>query len=90
MRTILLDLKAAETIEEMQNILKETLGFPDYYGGNLDACYDMLTEITEDHYIEVSSPDKKELKRYFEKLCRVFVDAQEENPHLAVSVQTQK
>ena len=32
----------------IHRILKETLGFPDYYGENLDALYDCLTDIRED------------------------------------------
>lgn len=87
MRTILLDLKTAETIEEVQKRLKEALGFPDYYGGNLDACYDMLTEITEETCIEVCVSEYPELASYLKKLRRVLADAQEENGHLTIREQ---
>lgn len=87
MRTILLDLRTAETIEEVQKRLKEALGFPDYYGGNLDACYDMLTEVAEEICIEVYGPECPGLASYLKKLRRVLADAQEENEHLTIREQ---
>lgn len=84
MRMILLDFRTVETIQELQKQLKEAMEFPGYYRGNLDACYDMLTEITEDICIEVWLPERQELAGYFKKLQRVLTDAQEENEHLTL------
>ncbi len=39
-----IDLKEADTKEAFQEALKGELPLPDYYGNNLDALYDVLTE----------------------------------------------
>ena len=36
-------VKGIATEEELHRVLSTTLGFPVYYGHNLDALYDMLT-----------------------------------------------
>ena len=41
----ILDGKKMVSREETHVYLKETFGFPDYYGKNLDALHDCLTEI---------------------------------------------
>ncbi len=43
MEHIILDGKKIK--EKKHDYLKEELNFPDYYGRNLDALYDCLTEI---------------------------------------------
>ena len=59
--------------------LQEVLPFPDYYGQNLDALYDVLTEGSEDTLLwilhaEVVHP----------AIAAVLEDAMEENPFLTV------
>lgn len=39
-----IDLAGIFSVEEMQELLKETLPLPAYYGGTLDALYDVLTD----------------------------------------------
>ena len=39
---VTIDLGSAETEKDIQALLKESLSFPDYYGYNLDALYDVL------------------------------------------------
>jgi ribonuclease inhibitor len=80
---ILLDLRQRETPQEIQEYLAFRLDFPKYYGKNLDALYDMLTEIGEDTCLGVFTPPG-ETVGYLSGLCRVFRDAEEENPHLCV------
>lgn len=46
-KVIYIDLKGVITKDELHELLKKELGFPYYYGGNLDAFYDMLTEYGE-------------------------------------------
>ena len=42
-----LDAEKMQTREEMHEYLKEVLEFPEYYGGNLDALYDCLTDMED-------------------------------------------
>ena len=43
-RTI--DCTQIRTKEDLHRIFRDTLGFPEWYGNNLDALYDCLTEIS--------------------------------------------
>ena len=59
--------------------LQETLGFPDWYGKNLDALFDLLTEQTDETMIFISDSDAAD-----EAILETFMDAMEENPALTV------
>lgn len=85
MRKILLNLHVPKTAEQVQRYLALEFDFPDYYGENLDALYDMLTCMTEDTCVGIFEPkENTELSEYVSKVKRVFQDAEEENPHLCV------
>lgn len=45
MKTITVDCATLETKQQLHAALKEALSFPDWYGNNLDALYDCLTEV---------------------------------------------
>ena len=42
-----LDVSACETAEDLHRALAEGLHFPAWYGGNLDALHDCLTDLNE-------------------------------------------
>lgn len=46
-RVFYIDLKDIAKKEEFHELLAKELPLPDYYGGNLDALYDILTEYGE-------------------------------------------
>ena len=71
----ILDGKKMVFREETHQYLKETFGFPDYYGKNLDALYDCLTE-QKDLEIEVQYKEEMlaALGKYGEKLLQVLED----------------
>ena len=54
--------------------LKEVLGFPDYYGKNLDALYDCLCEIGVE--TEIILKNSKEVSK---DIIDTFIDAACEN-----------
>ncbi len=70
---IILDGKRMTSKEEAHAYLKEAFGFPEYYGGNLDALHDCLTEMGE-MKVEFQHTDemKTALGKYGENLLRVF------------------
>lgn len=47
MKIILIDGEKITDISLLHKQFSDTLSFPDYYGNNLDALYDMLSERTE-------------------------------------------
>ena len=85
MKKIILDLKPIDTPDEIQEYLAMKFDFPDYYGMNLDALYDCLTDIDEYTCVGIFAPDEsKPVSGYIRRLKLVFRDAEEENPHLGV------
>lgn len=62
---------------EGHDYLKEALNFPDYYGKNLDALYDCLTEIGVETKIKLINADF-----IHQDLLETFIDASRENTFL--------
>ena len=69
--------------EETQEYLKDKLDLPEYYGGNLDALYDCLTDFS-DTFIEIRVPEDR--TTYFGRVLRVFKEAARENENLTVEI----
>ncbi len=42
----IIDCSQIHTKEDLHRIFREALSFPDWYGSNLDALHDCLTELT--------------------------------------------
>lgn len=98
MRTVRLNLERCRSREEAHRYLKAKFGFPEYYGENLDALYDCMTDIAEDTEIvfEGDGPENccettgsqdapapgDSLHRFLKTVRRVIEDAAEENSHL--------
>lgn len=80
MRKIELNLDDFETRTDFHRFVKEKFAFPDYYGNNLDALYECLTDITENTCVGITySKDG-----YQKSVCKVFARAEEDNEHLCV------
>ena len=76
------------TVEELQEYIKIGLHFPDYYGENLSALYDCLTQSADPIILEfdVDGFFDDTMKQYFKKVWKVCEDAVEENELLEFSV----
>ncbi len=70
--------------EAMAASMKEALDLPDYFGGNLDALADVLSEIARETVfeVEISDIDLFSREEYAKKVLKVISRACEENPHL--------
>lgn len=66
--------------------LAEGLRLPEWYGGNLDALYDCLTEIAQPTEIEIRNTRAlaAALGGYAMAFCRALADAEAENDNLRV------
>ena len=85
-----IDLKNAKTRAELYDRLEKVLPLPDYFGRNLDALYDCLSEITEETSIKILDGECREyeIERYIRRLKRMFEGLAEENPNVRVSFES--
>ena len=88
MQDIRLDITPFEEKISLHRYLKENLGFPFYYGANLDALFDELSSITEPTHITLcySIITDGEMQDYTAKLLHVFGDAAQQNYNIKLTV----
>lgn len=81
MNVIILNGNRMSSIKEAHNYIKRKLNFPDYYGGNLDALWDILSTVSKPTSIKLINFHKlrENLGEYSELLLSVFFDADKEN-----------
>ncbi|KMZ55581.1 barstar family protein [Dorea sp. D27] len=72
MKEVTLDAGRLCQKEEAHAYLKERLGLPDYYGANLDALYDCLTELDG---LRVIIYNRTDIGCYVSKIIEVMQDA---------------
>lgn len=86
MKNVTINCEALHTPADVHQALAQALSFPDYYGHNLDALFDCLTDITEQtqltlvnfHALHYAVGD------WCGKLLYVFRQACQENPCLSI------
>ena len=73
----------------VHNHLAERLQLPSYYGRNLDALYDVLTELGEETTIILRDPAlvAEQLGKYGDALLNAMQEAAEENPKLSITLE---
>lgn len=88
MRKISLDLARMHSVPALHNYLRSALALPVYYGANLDALYDCLTEIAEATELVVPEAIASEahLGWYGAQLLRVLQDAAAANKNLQITL----
>ncbi|MBQ1848301.1 MAG: barstar family protein [Clostridia bacterium] len=77
MDAVMLDCRLMTAKKEAHEYIAQKLGFPDYYGKNLDALYDCLTEFCRKKLIVLrfTSALGDNLGKYGDSLLSVFTDA---------------
>lgn len=88
MKTITLDLAHMHSVPCLHNQLRNVLKLPLYYGANLDALYDCLTEISEETELVVPAAvgAEEHLGWYGQQLLQVLQDAAAENKNLKITL----
>ena len=83
MREIILLGSMLTEVEKAHTYLAEELDFPNYYGRNLDALYDCLTDLRDVRIkLDLNGSDNE----YLERILQVFEDAAEENEGINVYI----
>ena len=85
---IILEGKAMTDRPAAHSHLVERLDLPTYYGRNLDALYDVRTEIGTDTELILEDPAAvvENLGKYGEALLGTMQEAAEANPHLIITL----
>ena len=78
---VTLDARQLDERGQAHRYLQEKLELPEYYGRNLDALYDCLTERGE---LEVTFTRTAGTRGYFPRVYRVFERAAAENTGLTL------
>ena len=68
--------------EIFHDVLAAKLELPEWYGRNLDALHDCLTELKDVELVLIGWPDEG----YLARVRRVIVDAVWENEHLTLKI----
>ena len=85
MKTITLELANIETVRALHIYLQYMLSFPAYYGRNLDALHDLMTDVSEDTRIILRTAGARgETAAYLPRLMQVLHDCAQENPRLTI------
>ncbi len=84
MRKIRLNFDGLNSRDQVQDYMAKKLNFPSYYGRNLDALYDCLTEICEPVAIVCYLPNEEQESSYIDRVCQTIKDAEKDNDCLAV------
>lgn len=83
MKQITLDGNLLADAAGVHDYLKEMLSFPEYYGKNLDALYDCLTDLEN---IEITIVAPKEDGAISQKILRIFKAAAKTNENLKLNI----
>ena len=88
--TRIIDGRRMTTRADAHAELARALDFPDWYGGNLDALHDCLTEINQPTELVIRGSDALEtaLGSYAAAFRRVLADSAAQNDALTVTWET--
>ena len=89
MRKITLDIEKMRSLPMLHKYLHTALALPEYYGANLDALYDCLTEMSESTELVVPKKvaDEAYLGWYGQQFLQMLEDAAAANEALRVTLQ---
>ena len=88
MRKITLDIERMRSLPMLHKYLHTALALPEYYGANLDALYDCLTEIAEPTELVVPKKvaDEAYLGLYGQQFLQLLEDAGAANEALKITL----
>lgn len=88
MRKITLDIERMRSLPMLHKYLHTALALPEYYGANLDALYDCLTEMSEPTELVVPKKvaDEAYLGWYGQQFLQMLEDAAAANEALQITL----
>ena len=87
MKQVILDGSAITTRTQFHDAVAQQLQLPEWYGRNLDALYDALSEMSDRTFVfRHVSCMLENLGEYAWMTLRTFIDAASTNPSLEVRI----
>lgn len=88
MRFVAIDGNLVSHMSDIHEIFCEALDFPDYYGRNLDALYDCLSDLREETVIGIANASqlKEKLVSHYGRLLHLLDHVESENRFVRVVV----
>lgn len=92
MDRVILDGTSIETPDQFHDLFLQALDLPAYYGRNLDALHDCLTDLTGDVTIEIRNHGLfcGRLGPWGRSALHMLRCTSRENPHITLAVQAEK
>lgn len=89
MAEVRLDGEMIQDKAQLHNWLAEELGFPSWYGRNLDALYDCLTDIRDETRLVIFHSERlaETLGPYMDRLLEVLHRAEREDPRFFLCIE---
>lgn len=84
MKKVIIDCASIADKAALHCALAQALEFPDYYGNNLDALYDCLTDIREETFLTLQNFGA--MGSFRGGFRAVLEEAEQENFHLIVTI----
>lgn len=89
MRRVTVDAALWQSREELHRDLMEKLSFPDYYGNNLDALHDMLTECRDTELTVLNAFSMYQVfGEWASRFFNVLLDSAEENHSFSLKLKS--
>ena len=81
-----LDLTDCKYIRDFHERIRIAFNFPEWYGRNLDALWDLLSEPWSAHITVIGADTMtKDLREYFPKIIQIFEDVKVAQQELGLS-----
>jgi len=84
MRCVTIDCTPMTDPDQVHDLFAAALEFPEWYGRNLDALYDLLSTCPPTRLTLTNASAIDGMFRYGDNLKLAIEDAQKDNPHLTV------
>ena len=86
-----LDFSTVKHFSDIHKVIKEAFDFPDFYGENLDALWDLMQDVfsdDEEYLVEIYNLNKMNsaLRNSCEKMLEVFENLHNINPNFKFTI----
>lgn len=89
MKSIVIDGRSIGEMKDIHEAFRRELDFPSYYGSNLDALYDCLSDLSEEIeiYIENDALLEEKIGERAGRLIRLLSELAAEKPNLRLQIE---